>query len=168
MKSKHNRSVYNNISAATVDPFLWTDSIHWRPVGHIRTCNNMFDSWQFRTESLISLKCFNSGCWRKMVFMRIKLKTYRKIKKVSYFNTFKFWASIKSCISPGVCVCVCVCVCLTWIMKSFSSSTSHTHLTTSHSSVSIATDQEGVSSPLSAVSVDQSLPSSTEREKRRG
>lgn len=54
-----------------------------------------------------------------------------------------------------------LCVCLTWIMKSFSSSTSHTHLTTSHSSVSVPTGQEGVSSPLSAVSVDQSLPSST-------
>lgn len=46
-------------------------------------------------------------------------------------------------------------------MKSFSSSTSHTHLTTSHSSVSMPTGHGGVSSPLSAVSVDQSLPSST-------
>lgn len=50
-------------------------------------------------------------------------------------------------------------------MKSFSSSASHTHLTSSHSSVSMAKDQEGVSSPLSAVSVDQSLPSSTADER---
>lgn len=79
-------------------------------------CNNIvFDSWQFRTESLISLKSFNPGCLRKTVFMRIKLKTYLKFKKVHYFNTFKFWASqvrnvtrhsIISCIGLGVCVCV--------------------------------------------------------------
>ncbi|KAF3860948.1 hypothetical protein F7725_001203, partial [Dissostichus mawsoni] len=54
----------------------------------------------------------------------------------------------------------------TRLRSSFSSSTSHTHLTTSHSSVSIATGQEEVSSPLSAVSVDQSLPSSAEREEQ--
>lgn len=83
-----------------------------------------------------------------------------KIFPMIHFSPFRLVCQFCGFILKAATDKSFLCVCLTWIMKSFSSSTSHTHLTTSHSSVSVPTGQEGVSSPLSAVSVDQSLPSS--------